>query len=771
LRAYSLNSIISNDFPEVKLKIIIDEHRFIRNPLIQLFCIKGKILLNIHDESDLDTLIDIDTLSFRLDEMLLQMLLDGWGKSEKLRNICLKTVERNIPRSNNLRNTTAWKILFHSFNDDKTVIDKIIKEIKTEEHPFNIFHEYNGWPQIAYYFKKQPELANCIDYRINENFSSEKDYIPEPEFAYMCLASRSDFVKRRLIELLPVCYFSHWIVMALIEGWEDDIEVNCELKKYFRSENKSKSYAAHFIAKVFKNDKDERIRLMEEILFDQTFYFRERVLNAFLELDKDYFETNILQRFLTVEIYSFSLSDDFNPFQNCINILAQEFYDSKLVQKFIFRTLKESFYYFDLIVKKEPLNSSRLNSMLQTSLPLSTELTSIMLDKLESKISSNKEILNIFFQFPEEGNIDVSFSMAIRLFKYLKFTNPRQILELSQRYIFYRGSNYEIHRQIAFSGYLILEELSEYFQLKEDSSGLLASPQLSFYESYEKLNIDLIRLLIEKFEYLYTEIKGDFKKISKHSSEKGELPWSFFAKYSDSSAPSCSYIINYITENINNLESLDLLEFLNRVNPKSNLLKKFAIRLVQNSQNDHIQISAGNILGSNFANDESIKNIMLDGADPLTKPGKLTALCVGWPFCPELMMIFNDCKKQNIQITNSSGYYLKFLFRDANHIFNFILDIITSIDLTSNHPFYYIPLMRRIAMDEHLQSLLVNHLLITEDISQKISLYSIMKKVSGINETISNWRTLDIAKTEIHDFGYNLVTNSTVSLKAVLLSE
>ena len=775
IRSFALNSMLSNDIQRKEIEGVMNIFENSDHKQIKLFYIKGRVFLNTHTEKDFNSLISISNeFRYHLDNELVNIFINGWPQNMKLKELCLASVKHKHYSEHPIKQEFAWKILFSCFNNEPDVIARIIEELQTETYPFIQLHQYGGWDLILQYFKGNMDLIPSIDKWMLKN-----EY-RHPEIAFACLVGCTPQNKELLKSRLNSSGFPHWEVMALLEGWRNDNDTIDYLKKYFNSDNKQKSLAADFISEVFLDDINTGTKILEDILFDRNYNFRERALNPFIKLNKEYFEDNILVKFISTELQTFQFKSDFNSYENVLHIIARNFYFLPEVQNLIFQNPQLRLSLFELIIINEPKNSTRLNSLIKISLPLKDELRYFLIDKISNKPNLSREILDLLYQFPQESDDLVKFKSAIRLFDFLKFYNIDQIETISFDLVFYRGSDYEIQRQIAFAGYLICKKLDYYFSLKDKQFGDFASPEISFDASYSKMPSDLIQILIYNFDYLYEALNGDFTKLSRNKVSDELSFWAFWAKYSNNSSPTTKYIIKYIESNPNNNFDVNYIDFLNRVLPKSNILKRIALDIVssniplQFNYQISLQSYVGKILGTNFSNDIEVREILIDMIPPSNfyNVGKIVALCIGWPKEKILEETFKAICQNKTRVISVVGYYLKFLFRDTNEIISYFEYLINNINkVTSDYEHLYPPLIRRVQDDAALVEKMRDILLNSGEANLKIFFYSLLKKTGKINEQILKWRDEQMKVINNLEYGYDIVSNKYVSFAKILSQE
>lgn len=765
---FAINSLISEDL-DIKIidKLICSlksEH-----PLTQFFILKYNVFAQKDKETSLEHIIQIAKgLSYQLKEEILNLFIDGYSDNINLKNIAFESIQqRGYSSENRIDKDIAWKFLIHSFNTDEDVIRKIKNEIDKEAHPFVGIMDHKIWSYLPTYFPENKELILSVESWIVREQQERKYFMIENNIAFACLYVHSEEMKELLLEDLPKSGIPHWHVMALLEGWKNDSDVKEKLKNYFRKSDHSKSsYAASYISKVFDDAILEGIQILEQILFNHNLYFRDRAISALIDLDKSYFENNILERILA-DLDSFP-KEGFSQYYSILEDIVKHFYTNPSVESYLLQNKNNDQTLYSIFVRYYSNQSTILNYEIKSSLPLSRELRLMIIESIDDLGISSERITNALSCFLTEEDAEIKADAAICLFKRFK-DNKKRIIDICTPIVFGAGFDYEIQRNIAFSGFLIAHQLPEYLLMKEDSSSTStqALPINIFDDYYHRDSTSglIIQNIINEFEYLISVVGNDFQLLLKDNRSKElENIWGFFAKYSGKTSPSFPYISQFISENIESITDLNLINFLNRTTPKSNALKNILLRIINDDNRENS--SFARLLGQNFNTDDDVYKIVKD-VHNYSEHNKIIALSVGWPSEPILHEIFIDLVKSKQPINDYAGYYLKFLFRDIDNIMAFLSDVLSfEKDAIYDHRYFYRPLMIRLRKDRELIVRIKDKLLTAEKINEKVSYYNLLLHSNYVDDDVKKWKA-DIVDID-EDYGYDIVSNKTVRLFDIL---
>jgi hypothetical protein len=740
---------------------------------IQKYLYKNKVFEKKHVQEDLKSIFPvINQVQYQLKQEAVDLLINGFDKDNHLKETLIKSVERKHfygENENVIDSEIAWKVLVHCFNKEQDVINQIKAQFEKEEFPFISTERHEMFQHLVYYFKDTDELIPAVESWLNKRL--EKYRHIDPEVAFASIFVHSDKIKNILLEDLPKSSISHWNVMALLDGWKNDKDIKEKLKEYFRTiETTKTSASAHFISKVFdSNEKEEAIKILEGILFDKTITFRERSIPALIEIDKEYFESNVLKKLID-ELETFP-KEFWGQYYTALDVIVKNFHSTKIVQEYVLERVENDNSLYVLSVQYFPTLILSEDKLLKKSIPLSKELRLLIIEAFSdlSLLSNNIETALSNFETEAEGEIMAD--MAICLFNHIKETNANKIIELSKPLVFARGFDYEVKRSIAFTGFLITKKLDEYFLIEDaENIGKDKSRLLDIFNeyAYRKSSSGLmIRTIINNFDYLITFTRKDFDSIVgylKHTKDIEEI-WGFFARHSSRSSPTYNYLMEFISNHSSTIKNNSIISFLNRTTPKSPILKEILLRFIDNRER-HNEILAGRLLGSNFKNDSQVYEEVKD-AKLNVSSGKIMALSSGWPNEPILKEMFDDIVKNQYHVDDYVGFNLKFLFRDVNNLTEFLKAIFTNTsDIKLYHRYFFIPLIERMKRDKNFSLAIKELLLSSSSISEKISYYNLLSQVNMVDEEITSWksRITDFKS----DFGYDIVSNKTVRLKDIL---
>ena len=722
-----------------------------------LFWLKLKVQLGTHTLEDLSLLLDRPAqFGHEVQEELLNLLAKGWPTSPELLNTCLSDISRGWSEGRKLEPEVAWKILFHCFHYEERVIKRIVEEIENEKYPFNFSTSYQVWQWIANYLKDHPRLVAVVD-----AWLLTQDHMG-PEMAFASLVGRTATARELLLSSLAREGVPHWPIMALLEGWGDELQVQAALKEYFQGPAKDKHYAAHYVDQIFADEPQTGVDILEAILFDRSLYFRDRALLPLIQLDRTYFEHNLLKRFLTEELPELP-RDTFSQYYSALSTLVEQFSAHESVQALIFAPQSQQDPYIaDLLIRHYPADTEAIDVVVSTSLPLAVAERLQLIAKLGERFVADEQSLKILASFEAETDDRLRCEAALRYFQLTP--DQEAVRAVCTRLAFFRGMNHEANRQLAFVGFLLLDELPGYFALRDGQE--LANPGFTFNTKHglHGHEVALIPVLAAHFDRLHAGITGDFSRITHRyfGPDKEQNIWGALAQYALLASPVIPYLQAYAAEYSATLHHPELLTLLAQTAPGSDLLKQLALRLVQSIEETEF-LFAAEVLGRQFAAHPDVGNFIADIQDPYRETGKIITATLGWPTLPILVTLYEQAKGSQWHFTKPAIFHLKFLLRDVTNIAEFIAYTHTHSDeLKVDHHHFIRPLLARVRRDDRLQDCLLTELQCNEHAAIQISCYALLNSGSDRTADLIEWK--EGQQQSLDRYGYNIVENRVMSL-------
>lgn len=768
ITGYLINTLVSEKVEKLVKEKIVNQYDYSEHPLIYLFVTKLKIHLHLHSVKDLELFVATSKdISYILANEIEQILIEGWGDSVELLGHLEQSL--NVHQADaKITHEIAWSILFKCYNHLDKVVDMVIYELECKDYPFSHLHTPARWKTFSESFRDNAKLIPVIEEWLKK--TSTHHVI---ETAYACLVGKTENNKLYLFNQLNESGFSHWQFMALCTGWSEDEEVCSKLKEYLKSDSKHRGYAGAYISQLFSTEIPEGIKIAEEILFDRQLRERNRALSSLIELDKNYFESNILDRFLEQELPL--LDKKWGNLYQALYTLIDNFPNDERIKELAFNEL--SHIPFGLI-QYYPETIEKFEKSINTSLPIQEIFRMKLINELSHKyFINNTKVIEQLSNFLSEGDSEVRMVSAAAYFEHIKDRNPDMVLKRSQELVFYVGDDYEVQRQIAFTGYLKLNKLHEYFLLENPDDYYankpieerLANPCFEFFDKYKYDNRIANEILIENFDYIYNSVDKNLKKLAffGYKDSSSSEYWGYLAKISKKDSPTVPYILDHINT-LDTISNSNLINFLTRTISDKNQLKQLLIKNL-NDTNEEIAINCGRLLGDLYHNDKDVYEIVSQIEDIHMAQGKLMALCQGWSNDDKLISIFNQLVQEQARVNASLAYNLRLTCGNSQRVLDFLEEVLSNYhEFEYQHGFFYHCVIRRLKNDESLKLILKNDLLNTESISKKISYYGLLNEVGEVDEEVIEWKEKTNIHTNVNQFGFDITKNKLISLNEAL---
>lgn len=761
---YVLNCIASDNVTNAVKEKILNSFEMSTYPDIQLFVYLIKGNLNTLQNVSLSNVLSLyDACHYSLTDIITELVIRHWEDSEELFNICIKTIEFHDHSDKYFEKITSWNILLECFFDRKEIVPFIIKEINTNEYPF--LHGANDvWDKIATKVKTNIELTNEIDLWLGK---AKNNMIVDTASA--CCISGSSIAKDYLLKKLQTETFLYWIVWALHKKWTDDEDVIAAVKEKIELFDRDISPIAHWIPHYFQDDENASIQILEKIILDPKQLYISRAIRALIEINSDYFKKKWLKKIITDYLSTIptSRSDDYF---SIIHTLISNYKELQLIHDFVQNSITNDTEWTNILITFYPENIELIDKQLMSSIPLGTEYRIMLIRKMSVALKNDPVVCNSLAQYLVEGNPKVMEVAALAYFNELKnLSKDDQLIQCCEAIAYNTGITKRYLGQVAFEGYVIARRLSDYLKLKNIHDNKPLNPKISFREHAIEAGSSINKLLIDNFNYIFTEIGGNLKLITGSINE--ETFWGGLAIYSDKESQTYEYIIEFIKSNQDKICNLNLLDFLNRNIPNSSLLKQICMRLINLPSEIISSQLAGYILGTNFKKNDDVFNVVSTITDLSNSGGKIIALCKGWPNSSILNELADKLFEEKPRILASANFEIMSLFSENQTILQEIDDVIKNENNKRQyHSFFIRPYLNRIRSSIEIQDALYLRLDNSQNYDEKISFYSLLIQTTPNNTKLTAWKELQLKEFDKDHLGYNIVTNKWCSMSDILLN-
>lgn len=611
---------------------------------IRLMGILGKVYKKIHTKKDLDELIKLISgrrfIKSVLKEHIIKCFLKGWPKSKRVKKICLKSLRDDVNWEKQLDHDISLHVLTEGYPQDEEVAQFFIEQFKTGDNSFIITRltRENIFTLLSKNFKNHPLLVEVIDKWVEDPKRKEIDI---PEISSLASIGCTDKIKGILLTALDNNnHNSRWAANSLIKNWGmEDTEVSNKLTNFVFSSNKIASIIGEFIPKIIEDKVKCRKRLLE-LLRDTNHSNHHFVLFGLKDLKYTEDDKEVVDIVL-----------DMLPKINgilVINTLIKNYPLNQQVKELAMQELSKRMNEFDntgIVAKNYKDDAIIREKIIDMICPLPSHLREVIVKYLGDMGSIDEFTISLLSLYDYEHEDIVKTQASINYFKLLKLTN-RDItydLDYLDHTIDVCGMDYDKRRRAAFCGLVLMRQLNEY------------KHKISFSKMGGYINnIPLFKLILENLEYINESLGEEFWDDSSESTFKFLYTKDEFYLLADQFPILKAEAIDFLENgNISNDFLFNILNFLSRNYPKSQILLQYCLKALKNESNSYGSlrdtITASKILGNHFSSDNKILEDMISNLHIEYSNEKLIlVLCEVYPESEKLTAIFNEFKEKKI---------------------------------------------------------------------------------------------------------------------------
>jgi hypothetical protein len=365
--------------------------------------------------------------------------------------------------------------------------------------------------------------------------------------------------------------------------------------------------------------------------------------------------------------------------------------------------------------------------------------------------------------------------------------NSSEALEKLTELIRVVGHDFHERRFTAFCGLTVLDRLDIMLNANERLINETRKVSLDITWGYD-LNIPFIRFLIKNWEKVKSCFQEEFWERV-FSNKPDIYHWNKLAQWSDENIISKQELLDFLHLQKPKRAEAQSLYFLNRVQPKSNLLLEYCLGTLMltdesEPQNYHQsysnishwdQIAAAEILADNFGGDTNIyKRIITSRIANYHADELILVLSEGWPESDELNLLLSNL------LLNPAVYWESTIIRyyclkvSKSKMYMELLKRIHQWSLNPQlriHEAIIKPLTRRFKKDKRLAAILYRRLNHSKEPSEKISISKLLYLSIGLTSDMKSWAENEIEKQLSGigvEIGYDFTTGSYKSVPSIL---
>lgn len=747
-------------------------------PALELVGIKGKIAFSQQTENDLDRLLrlssrDIQTYSTRLDTASL--FVEGWPKSEKVKQACLRAVGLSRWDEKAIDRDLAYRVLLEGYPMDEEVADFCVTELERERYPFNS-DSHENFPLLAKNFRDHPKLVAAFDVWV------DKQEYREPEVALVAPLGRTATFKKHLLEDLKG-RIPFWSADALVEEWGiEDSEVLEALLPLVNGPADKASDFGRLLPNIIRDREVCRTRL-KEILRDPKCVRVDFVMDGLIRLEdyKDGKETVDI----ALEILAANKKDNYN--NSLVGDLAAHYSSDPRIRDLVLEALKEREAPYSSIAQGFSGDEEIRNIISQIATPLPVQLRGVIAAHLSNGEVEDEFAISVLDLYDHEVNEEIKVQSSVGYHTRLKNSGAdvtKAVERLSRDIVCY-GHDYQDRRLAAFCGLFILERLDVMVSGKET---LGDADRVVKINSVHGINVNIphLQFILKNWEKLKDIFKGEFfTRLFDYSS--GFSMWNHLATMADQYPAPKQDALDFFAKHALKIGHVDSLLFLSRAQPRSELLLEYCLNtlglnLAGPARNADINqrpgvtdmFAAAQILGEQFSSRDDVLKVIMDPSNQNEWDAKVLALSEGWPNSDELKATLDEMarRRQRCWETTLVRFHIHrsgpiTLFRQVRRLIRGW----TARPKYRSHEGIARPIIRRIKQDGRLSYWLMQYLRITGRSSEKVSIAQLLYKANGLTPELKEWAERELTKQLAAgglEVAYDITTADFVSVPHAL---
>lgn len=755
------------------LRKIIDKIVTLPVPQLKIIGIKGKILLNIHEETDLDYLMKISNNDVRLrsdNHDIVNTIIKGWPQSKKVKDWALINSRRYGPDS--IDRQIGLGVLLEGYPMDDDVAEYCVNEISHQEYPFNVGSR-DAFSVLAKNFKDHPKLVPVLDEWVG------KQKYRDVEVAQISLLGRTNVFKKHLIEGLESC-FPHWSASALLQGWGiDDSDVSKSLREIVNGNAKKASDFGHLIPQIITDKVLAKQRLLE-ILRDPDCQRYDFIIDGLVALGETNGDTEVVD--IALEILE--KKEDNNFVDGLEADLIRNYSFDPRVKELAKKTLNKRGGDFASVVYGFSNDPELRASILKIINPLPVQLRQNIAVYLSDADIDEKFAISILKDYDLEKDAGVKVQSSIGYHTRLKNSDNSQSEDLAilTDSIVCGGPDHEERRLAAFCGLVILDRIDIMSSAKSkwDPVGKISVDAIRGLD----INIPFAQFLLKNWVKIKDHFKDDFfSRVFQRDSPP--YIWKNLVRFIDDYSIPKHEALKYYSEYTPRMGEAETLSFLSRTQPGSALLLDYCLNtlglshidLVHNPHDSNLNLTykdkfvAAEILGENFfGNKETLKKIASEENKKMAYDELVLALSEGWSDSEELKDIIGEMKAKRMRCWESTVIRIHCLQAGPITMYKVITRLIRSWASAPKyriHEAFIRPIVRRLQKDDKLVSFLIRHISIIGTASDKISIARIIFNAQGLIPLLKKWAENELSiqlSRKVTESGFDITTGEFVSL-------
>ena len=708
---------------------------------LRLIGIRRRILASRQDKRDLDELLWMVSRSgpfmWRRSDAVIKAFVEGWPGDVAIRDNAIRCINPRMFFEDGLDANAAVRLLITGYSNDSIATTALGNLIRTEEHAFADGHWI--WKAISEKYVGNSEMIAAADEWLER--WSQHHY---PEISFAARLGWTDRAKRKLLEILTA-WVPFWAAEALLDRWGmSDPEVAAALNALSLSDKASD--IGHLFPRII-SDRNECFTRLVTLFESKDCREPGRVLAGLVEV----LEPDQRDRILQVALDWAEKRQVLGNRERVVSLLFEHFSADTRVKSLALREMNRREGMSVPALKAFSAEAAVMAQAIRMAAPLPTELRSEIVGFLETNALLDQQAFDLLSLHDLESDPVLKTRAAIGYSKALVRTgqSSEQAIEQFSEALVSGGPHYESRRQAAVCGLDILGRLDLVTSIRESRK----DPLPITVTDGGRTNVAFVEYLLSMWANLRSKLGKGFTTTFFRSGADDLDWWSHVAESADNFPEVRETLVSILSGATHEQLYSELLMFLGRVRPRSNLLLEHCLRVIKNQgrpTSRWIDVdTAAYLLGRDFAGDEPVLQALLANQQAhWTTDNVLWAVCEGWPSSSVVKAALEELRASNsrdgvIQIGGLLDMQVVCAQGTAKEMVESLIGFLSRLhaDLSYHFAAFLRPVVRRIKGDGDVQSLLKDFLARSESAGVALGIAAIVGKAIGLEPELKAWCT------------------------------
>jgi hypothetical protein len=716
-------------------------------PILQLVGIANKTTFGTQTDKDLERLFSLarwESGLYAHGDAIADIILRGWPRSDRVKDVCLRSLVRWGDRETCIERGIAQHILLEGYAGDEQVVAFCVNELEHDDYPLNASPGMTeGFRSLSVHFKGNPKIAEAL-----EHWAQKNGHHLDMELSFAALVGKTDAFKARLIEGLDHP-FPHWPAHALLEGWGmDDKDVAQALQAAIAQAAAKSSQFAHLMPEIVPDKSECRAKLLD-MLKDPTCERYDFVMRGFEALGSMEGGEEIIEAaLLALKRSHRSYIDGFAAG------LIQLYPSDKRIRTLAIETLNSRDGVYAAVAKQYGSDPEIRTMVLHIANPLPAPLRQTIANYLSESEMNEAFALSTLSLYDHDVDEQVKVQAAIGFHSKLKMSGiaQDQAVERLEKDIVCYGPDYRERRLAAFCGLVILGRLDLMIRSQErlgDSERKVA------VESVQGLhpNIPYMRFVLKNWDDLRAFFKEEFwDRLFRYHSGVGFV-WEQFARFADEYDTPKSEALEYFERADPKIAVAEALRFLGRTLPGSRLLLEYCLNTIALNKVKAAQVigsrltildegAAASLIADHFGGDPEVLKVIVAEENKWKLDEVVLSLSEGWPDSAELRQVLTEMAKSRTPCWESTVVRFHCVMSGPIIMYKQILRLLRYLSRESGSARTELivrPIIRRIQKDDRLFKILMRHLNCCPRPNEKVSIPQLIERARGLSPELKAW--------------------------------